>query len=55
MLGDKGVNIDSFELSRLAKGKSAMALVKVDTKIVNEILESIKNIKYISNVRKICL
>ena len=55
ILGEKGINIDSFDLSRSEKGKSAMALIKLDKVITAETMNILKKTKHIKNVSSLSL
>ena len=53
MLGEKKVNIASFHLGRRTKGGEAIALIEVDEKVKNELLEEIKNLPHVVRVNSI--
>ena len=55
LLGTKGVNIDQFELARNIKGGEAMALIRVDDGISEEVVEELRNRSGITSARKISL
>jgi D-3-phosphoglycerate dehydrogenase len=50
-LASKGINIDSFELSRNRKGGKAMALIKVDAERGAIDIKSMSALPNIVNVR----
>ncbi len=53
MLGKREVNIASFHLGRRKKGGEAIALIEVDEKINNNLLEEIKNLPQVVRVNSI--
>ncbi len=50
ILGDSEINIAEFLLSRTSKGDNAFSIVKVDDKISNELIESLKKLNEIMNI-----
>ncbi len=53
MLGEKNVNIASFHLGRRKKGGEAIALIEVDEKVKNNLLDEIKRLPYVVRVNSI--
>lgn len=54
-LGSKGINIDSFELSRNKRGGMAMALIRVDSEMTAEHVREMEQIRNVTRVRSVHL
>ena len=50
ILGDSKINIAEFLLSRTSKGDNASSIVKVDDKISDELIESLKKLDEIMSI-----
>ncbi len=55
LLGNRGINISQFELSRNMPGGQAMALIRIDTPADKEVLEGLRAIENIISVRNIII
>lgn len=53
ILGDHGVNISEFELSRNRRGGEAMALIRVDEAVDKAVLEELRALPFIVSLRRI--
>jgi len=53
LLGDHGVNISEFELSRNRRGGEAMALIRVDEAVDRAVLEELRALPFIVSLRRI--
>ncbi|MCX6117135.1 MAG: phosphoglycerate dehydrogenase [Proteobacteria bacterium] len=51
-LGDHGINIATFELSRNKRGGKAMAVIRIDQEITDEKLEALSKIRNLISVHK---
>jgi len=47
VLGEAGVNIATFHLGRTAPGRGALALVAVDQKVPDELLERVRQLPHV--------
>lgn len=55
LLGKNGVNIDSFDLCRRNKGGEAMAVVKVDSQVPENLRQKILGLNHINDVHVVSL
>ncbi|MCX7959957.1 MAG: phosphoglycerate dehydrogenase [Burkholderiales bacterium] len=53
ILGEHGVNISEFELSRNRRGGEAMALIRVDEPVDNAVLDELRALPFIVALRRI--
>jgi D-3-phosphoglycerate dehydrogenase len=53
ILGDHGVNISEFELSRNRRGGEAMALIRVDEAVDKAVLDELRALPFIVSLRRI--
>ena len=54
-LGSHGVNINQFELGRNVRGGEAMAIIRVDEDVPQNVIEELSSHEGITSVRKIVL
>lgn len=54
-LGSKGINIDSFELSRNKRGGMAMALIRVDSELTTDQVREMEQLANVTKVRSVHL
>ena len=50
ILGDSNINIAEFLLSRTSQGKNAFSIVKVDERISEELIKTLKQLSEIINI-----
>lgn len=53
LLGDHGVNISEFELSRNRRGGEAMAVIRVDEPVDKAVVEALRALPFIVSLRRI--
>jgi D-3-phosphoglycerate dehydrogenase len=53
ILGDRGVNISEFELSRNRRGGEAMALIRVDEAVGKAVFDELRALPFIVSLRRI--
>jgi len=51
LFGDAGINISTFYLGRMSSGDDAIALVGVDQRPTEALLERVKGLPYVKEVR----
>ncbi len=55
ILGEKGVNIASFDVGRCREDKVAMGIITVDSDVPKDVVESIKNVADILEIKSVIL
>lgn len=55
LLGENGVNISRFYLGRNEKGGEALAVIKLDSQLEDEILDELRNIEPVITVQQVTL